>query len=41
MSELNQEDEEFLEDISELSEDKRNRIIAYIMNRMQIKKVKK
>ena len=34
--ELTLEDEEFLEDINELDEEKQNRIIAYIKNRIQI-----
>lgn len=32
---LSDEDEQFLEDISELSEDKKNSIIAYIKNKIE------
>ena len=38
---ISEEDKEFLEDISELSEEKQNGIIAYIINREKIIKKEK
>lgn len=35
---LSEQDEEFLEDISSLSEDKKNSIIAYIQNKLDAQK---